>query len=108
MMEQMVERIKSLDLDDLSKSEIHLEIHLDDMPIGYSSVILVRDGERHEFTPEQFIDGMRRMTHTAKRINVPRKDYMQIGHYECSECGAVIGYNNLYCHRCGARFEEWA
>lgn len=109
---------KALDLYGLSESELGSEIHLDnelgleihldnkDGFIGYASVTLVKDGKRHEFTPEQFIEGMERMAHTAKRINVPRKDYAQIGHHECSECGATIGYNNLYCHRCGARFEE--
>jgi len=43
---------------------------------------------------------------TAKKVNVPRKDCMEIGHYECSECGTTIGYNSLYCHRCGARLED--
>lgn len=57
------------------------------------------------FTPEQF---MRMLVgeHSATRINVPRKDHLSMGHYECGACGAVIGYNNRYCHRCGARLVD--
>jgi len=43
---------------------------------------------------------------TAKRVNVPHRDYREIGHYECSECGTPIGYNSRYCNRCGARLED--
>lgn len=101
----IAESIKALDLDCLSKSELGLEIHLDnnDGFIGYASVTLVKDGERHEFTSEQFLEGMRRLAHTAKVVDVPRRDYEEIGHYECGACGTPIGLNNHYCHHCGAR-----
>ena len=43
---------------------------------------------------------------TAKKVKVPRKDHLRIGHVECSECGTPIGYNNRFCHHCGARLLE--
>ncbi|MBR2683083.1 MAG: zinc ribbon domain-containing protein [Atopobiaceae bacterium] len=43
---------------------------------------------------------------TAKKVRVPRKDHLRIGHLECSECGTPIGYNNRFCHHCGARLLE--
>lgn len=43
---------------------------------------------------------------TAKKVSVPREDDLRIGHVECSLCGTPIGYNNRYCHHCGARLLE--
>ena len=42
----------------------------------------------------------------AKRVDVPRKDYVSLGHYECGGCGTVVGLNNRFCHQCGARLED--
>ena len=72
----------------------------------YESITLVRNDEEYTFTPEEFIDGMNRMARTAKKVKVPRKDHLRIGHMECSECGTPIGYNSRYCHLCGARLLE--
>lgn len=43
---------------------------------------------------------------TAKKVKVPRKDHLRIGHVECGECGTPRGYNNRFCHHCGAKLED--
>lgn len=40
---------------------------------------------------------------TAKMLRIPRKDYLEIGHYECGFCHALVSLNEYYCHHCGAR-----
>lgn len=62
-------------------------------PVAYEVTL---DGETRRYVPER----------TAKKVKVPRKDHLRIGHMECSECGAPIGYNSRYCHLCGARLED--
>lgn len=41
----------------------------------------------------------------AARVRVPRKDYMQLGHYECGGCGTTVGLQDAFCRHCGARLE---
>ena len=113
----MDERYFTIDTKDLNfigsaPSKFTLTIELSDKEFiesyfsGYESIILVRNEEEYTFTPEEFMEGMNRMAHTAKKVKVPRKDHLRIGHMECGECGAPIGYNNRYCHLCGARLLE--
>ncbi|MBR2125809.1 hypothetical protein ACQCP0_25825 [Ralstonia pseudosolanacearum] len=72
----------------------------------FENIVLVKGSNEYTFTPNEFIDAIKRATHTAKKVNVPRKDHLRIGHVECSECGTPIGYNNRFCHHCGARLLE--
>ena len=43
---------------------------------------------------------------TAKRVSVPRRDHLSMGHYECGACGAVIGAQDAHCKHCGTRLED--
>lgn len=103
---------KDLNFIEIASSKLTLIIDLSDEEhttsyFGrYEHITLVRNGEEYTFTPEEFIDGMNRMARTAKKVKVPRKDHLRIGHMECSECGTPIGYNSRYCHLCGARLLE--
>ena len=39
---------------------------------------------------------------TAKRVRVPRESHVALGHYECGECGTIVGAHDRYCRTCGA------
>lgn len=103
---------KDLNFIEIASSKLTLIVDLSDEELTtsyfrrYEQVTLVRNGEKYTFTPEEFIDGMNRMARTAKKVKVPRKDHLRIGHVECSKCGTPIGYNNRFCHHCGARLED--
>lgn len=74
------------------------EFHMGELR-PWPSVVLVKRGNTDETKAYT-------LARTAKKVKVPRKDHLRIGHVECSECGTPIGYDNRYCHHCGARLED--
>lgn len=111
-MDEQYYTVDTEDLNLIGSAPRTLTIYLSDEELttsyfgGFERVVLVRNGRERTFTPEEFVDGMNRMAHTAKKVSVPREDDLRIGHVECSECGTPIGYNSRYCHLCGARLED--
>ena len=73
---------------------------------SYESITLVRNGEKYTFTPDEFISGMNRMAHTARRVSVPRESHVALGHYECGECGKTVDAGDKFCKGCGAMLED--
>lgn len=85
---------------------------IDNLPTGSVSLLIRRHEMPDKICVERYWDGMERPEQlayvperVAKRVDVPRKDYVSLGHYECGGCGTVVGHNSRYCHQCGARLE---
>lgn len=73
---------------------------------SFESIVLVRNDKEYAFTPDEFISGMNRMAHTARRVSVPRESHVALGHYECGACGTIVGISDRYCRTCGAELED--
>jgi hypothetical protein len=43
---------------------------------------------------------------TAKRVNVPYRSHVSLGHYECGACGQVVDAGDKFCKQCGAGLED--
>lgn len=43
---------------------------------------------------------------TAKRVRVPYQSHVALGHYECGECGTIVGASDRYCRMCRAELVE--
>ena len=113
----MDERHFTIDTKDLNfigsePSKLTLTINLSDKEFvesyfgSYESITLVRNDKEYAFTPDEFISGMNRMAHTAKRVSVPRESHVALGHYECGECGTIVGSQDRHCRMCGAELED--
>ncbi len=85
---------------DLSDKEF-VESHFN----SYESIILIRNGRKYTFTPDEFISGMNLMARIAKRVSVPRESHVALGHYECGACGTIVGASDRYCRMCRAELE---
>ena len=76
---------------------------------GFKRVVLLMDGERHEFKAADFLDAMERLVRpkTAKRVMTsnPETDGAT-GHCNCGVCGKSIDPSDNFCRRCGARLED--
>ena len=55
-------------------------------------------------TPEQAIAAT--LGRTAKRVNVPYRSHVSLGHYECGACGQVVDEGDKFCKQCGAGLED--
>ena len=113
----MDERYFTIDTKDLNfigsaPSKLTLTIDLSDRGFAesyfgrYEYITLVRNGKEYAFTPEEFINGLNRMAHTAKRVSVPRESHVALGHYECGACGTIVGTQDRYCRMCRAELED--
>ena len=108
----MDERYFTLDTKDLNfigsaPYKLSLTIYLSDEELTtsyferFGSIVLVRNDEEYAFTPEEFINGMNRMTHTATRRI---RSHDGIGRCTCSECGGDVDTGDRYCKHCRAEF----
>ena len=108
----MGERYFTIDTKDLNfigsaPRKLSLTIYLSDEELTkayfgrYESITLVGNDEEYTFTPEEFIDGMNCMAHTAvRRI----RSHDGIGRCMCSECGGSVGTCDRYCKHCRTEF----
>lgn len=98
---------KDLNFIGSAPSKLTLTIDLSDEELTTSyfgrceSITLVRNDEEYTFTPEEFVNGMNRMAHTAVR-RIRSRD--GIGRCACSECGGSVGTCDRYCKHCRAEF----
>jgi hypothetical protein len=43
---------------------------------------------------------------TAKRVRVPYQSHVALGHYECGDCGTIVGSQDRYCRHCGSELVQ--
>jgi hypothetical protein len=74
-----------------------------DKPLGVSRlerhvgrIVVNPFGDSVTFVPER----------TAKRVNVPYRSHVSLGHYECGACGQVVDEGDKFCKQCGAGLED--
>lgn len=72
---------------------IHPSKQLRDDELPPELVVTNRDGSVEQvYTPHL----------TAKRVRVPYQSHVALGHYECGECGTIVGASDRYCRMCRA------
>ena len=76
---------------------------------GFKRVVLLMEGERHEFKAADFLDAMERLVSpkTAKRVTTTNPDTDgATGRCHCGACNWIIDPYDRFCRRCGARLED--